>query len=173
MPDTLAPVPNAPVPNAPLSTLPGAAVLLAVRRLLIWALVAAWVYGGIGTASKGYCPGGVAGDGGYVDAQGRATDVAPQCVTLALEPSGLIFALIAVIVLSAITRVVRRAPDESHGIRTLDRAILAIIVIVVVWAVVTQVSFAQIPVTGWDGVGPFHLPYTFGVVDVDVAPMEG
>lgn len=49
----------------------------------------------------------------------------------------------------------------------------AIIVIVVAWTVITQVSFAQIPVTEWDGVGPFQLPSTFGVVDVDVAPMGG
>ena len=63
MPDTLDRL-----PAAARSTLPGAAIIRRIRRMLLWALGMAVVYSIIGTASKGGCPGGFTGDGGYLHA---------------------------------------------------------------------------------------------------------
>lgn len=158
-------------PSAALSTLPGAAVLHRTRRLLTAALIAAFAYATLGLGSRSYCPGGFTGDGGFLDAAGRPTDVAPQCITLTLQPSGIVYAAIAIIVLAAITRVLRSAATEAAAMRTLDRATFAIIIVVVVWTLVTQVSFFSIPLDGWDGTEPFVFPFAFGNVHVEVSPL--
>lgn len=158
-------------PTAALSTLPGAAVLLRTRRLLFWALGATLAYTVLGVASRSYCPGGFTGDGGFVDASGQATDTAPQCVTLSLQPSGIVFAAVAIIVLAAITRVLRSAATETAAIRMLDRTAVVIVVIVAAWTLITQVSFATIPLEGWDGTEPFFFPFAFGDVRVEVTPL--
>ncbi|WP_448003236.1 hypothetical protein [Agromyces bauzanensis] len=158
-------------PSAALSTLPGAAVLLRTRRLLFWALGATFAYAVLGGASRSYCPGGFTGDGGFLDAAGQPTDAAPQCVTLSLQPSGIVFAAVAIIVLAAISRVLRSAATETAAIRMLDRAAIIIVVVVAAWTLITQVSFATIPLEGWDGTEPFYFPFTFGNVRVEVTPL--
>ncbi|WP_400994848.1 hypothetical protein [Agromyces sp. GXQ0307] len=167
MPDTLS-LPG----SAALSTLPGAAVLHRVRRLLGWAIGAGLAYSVIGGAGKSSCPGGFTGDGGYLDAAGQATEVAPQCVTLTLEPSGFAYAVIAIVVFVTIGRVLRYAVDQADAIRRLDRAVVGIVVFVLAWTVITQASFARISLESWDGTGPFFFDGTvFGQVDVDVSSM--
>jgi hypothetical protein len=159
-------------PSAAISTLPGSAVLLRVRRLLGWAIGAGFAYSIIGGASKSRCPGGYTGDGGYIDAAGRATDVAPQCVTVTLQPSGFAFAVIAVVVFITIGRVLRYAVDQADAIRRLDRAVVGIIVFALVWTVITQASFAGVSLESWDGIGPFFFEGTvIGQLDIDVSPM--
>ncbi|WP_353813572.1 hypothetical protein [Agromyces sp. SYSU T00266] len=155
-----------------LSTLPGAAVLHRVRRLLVWALGTGVAYSLLGGAGRGYCPGGFSGDGGFIDADGRATDAAGQCVTLTLEPSGIVFLAIAVIVVMTVTRVLRYAGDEADAIRRVDRAVRVVVGVVAAWTIATHVSFFMIPVEDWDGVEPFQLPATFGTVDVSVTPLQ-
>lgn len=159
-------------PSAALSTLPGAAVIRRIRRLLIWAIGAGVVYGTFGTASRGSCPGGFTGDGGFIDANGDATAVAPQCVQLNLRPSGIVFVVIAVIVIWAITRVLRQATDEAAAMRILDRAVIVIVTGVAAWMVLTLVSFLSIPLDQWDGSAPFWFDFTLGVVEVDQSPMQ-
>ncbi|WP_136706144.1 hypothetical protein [Agromyces sp. H66] len=159
-------------PSAALSTLPGAAVLLRTRRLLIGALIAAFAYTALGVGSRSYCPGGFTGNGGFLDASGQPTDVAPQCLTLTLQPGGIVYAAITIIVLAAITRVLRSAASEAAAMRTLDRAAVAIIIVVVAWTLVTQVSFFTIPLDGWDGTEPFFFPFVFGNVHVEVTPLS-
>ncbi|WP_430645119.1 hypothetical protein [Agromyces sp. GXS1127] len=159
--------------SAALSTLPGAAVLQRVRRLVGWAIGAAFAYSLIGGAGKSTCPGGFTGDGGYLDASGQPTDVAPSCVTVTLEPSGFAFAVIAIVVFVTIGRVLRHAVDQPDAIRRLDRAVVGIVVFVLAWTVITQISFAGISLESWDGTGPFFFEGTvFGQIDVDVSPMQ-
>ena len=156
------------------STLPGAAALWRVRRLLGWAIGAGFAYSLLGTASKSSCPGGFTGDGGYLDATGQPTDDAPQCVVLTLEPAGFAYAVIAIVVFVTITRVLRHSPDEADAIRRLDRAVVGIVAFVILWTAVTQASFASISLDAWDGTGPFFLEGTyFGTVVTDIHPLEG
>ncbi|GAA2041968.1 hypothetical protein GCM10009819_30220 [Agromyces tropicus] len=174
MPDTPLARTLAPIPDAGLSTLPGAAVLQRVRRLLKWALGAGLAYSVIGGAGKGSCVGGIGGDGGFVDAVGRPTEVAPLCVSVTLEPGGIVYVAIALIVITTLTRVLRHAPDQADAIRRLDRAVVGIIVLVVAWTAITQASFAGISLDGWDGRGPFSFDgVRVGSIVVDVSPMEG
>lgn len=166
--------PDALRPGVPLPTLPGAAVLWRVRRLLGWALGAGLAYSVLGGAGRASCPGGVTGDGGYLDATGRATDAAPQCVSLTLEPAGLVYAMIAIVVLATVTGVARHAVDEADAVRRLDRAVVGIVAFVAAWTVVTHASFASIALDGWDGTEPFFLEGVFiGNIVVDTSPLEG
>ncbi|UNK69589.1 hypothetical protein [Microbacterium sp. H1-D42] len=153
------------------SALPGFEVVARIRRLLVVGVLAALGYAAFMSASKGFCPGGVS-DGGFIDAAGNPTDVAPTCVNLTLRPSPLILAAIAVIVFWALTRVLRRAVDVPSAIRIVDRAAAAIVILVVASVVISQVWFALIPLTDWDGTGTFFYPFPFGSVDMQTSPMQ-
>lgn len=159
-------------PGTELSTLPGAAILRRTRSLLFCALGAAFAYSVLSFASKGGCPGGVTGDGGFVDADGRATEIAPNCVNVTLQPSAIVFYAIALIVLVAITRVLRKADSEAAALRTLDRAAILLVAITAVWLVITHVSFVMIPLEQWDGGEFFPIPFTFGDVEIEITPMQ-
>ena len=58
--------------------LPGIAIIAKIRRVLILAVIAALVYPSVMVASQTYCPGGVDGSGGFIDASGQPTDEAPH-----------------------------------------------------------------------------------------------
>ncbi|MGV8882092.1 MAG: hypothetical protein ACOH19_08040 [Rhodoglobus sp.] len=154
------------------SSIPGAEVVARVRRLLVVGLVAAFGYSIFMTGSKGYCPGGVSADGSFVDAAGNATDIAPRCINLTLEPSWLVFLAVAAIACGALTMVLRRAADIHSAIRYLDRAAAAIAIIAGASVVISQIWFAMIPITDWDGTGTFFFPFPFGSVDVEIEPMQ-
>lgn len=155
----------------PVASLPGADIIARIRRLLIVSLIAAVGYSMFATAGAGYCPGGVDADGNFIDAAGSATDTAPMCITLTLRPSALVLIAVAAIALGAITMVLRRATDVPSAIRFLDRAAAAIAAVTVVSVVISQVWFALIPITDWDGTGTFFYPFPFGSVDMQVEPM--
>ncbi|MGI9822870.1 hypothetical protein [Agromyces sp. Marseille-Q5079] len=159
-------------PSAALATLPGAAVIRRIRRLVTWAIGTAIVYGTVSVASKGGCPGGIAADGGYLDANGRATDVVPQCVSMTMRPSGVVFLIIGVIVIWALTRVLRRASGTADAIRILDRATIAVVVIAAAWTVLAFVSFLSAPIDQWDGSEPFSSGFIFGSVEIVRTPMQ-
>jgi hypothetical protein len=76
-----------------------------------------------------------------------------------------------VIVLIALTRVLKVADTEAAAIRTLDRSVIVIFAVVGAWIAITQVSFAMIPINEWDGSDLFFVPFTFGSVDVNISPM--
>lgn len=160
------------LPSASLSTLPGAAIIRRIRGMLLWSMGTAIVYSTLSTASRGRCPGGVTGDGGYIDSNGNPTDVAPVCVDLTLRPSPIVFIAIAAIVLIAITLVLRRADSELAALRVIDRAVILMVAVTIAWSALTMVSFFAIPVETWDGVDPFTIPFTFGNIDIDVSPMR-
>ena len=158
--------------SAAQSVLPGAAILRRTRSLLFCALGTGLAYSVLGNASKGGCPGGATGDGGFIDAGGQSTAVAPNCINVTLQPSGIVFLAIAVIVLVAITRVLKSSATEAAALRTLDRAAILIVAVTATWLVITHVSFWMIPLDQWDGGGYFPIPFTFGTVDIDISPMQ-
>ena len=144
-----------------------------IRRLLVVALASGIAYALFLGASKGYCPGGFDADGGFIDAAGRATTAAPMCVTLTLGPSPIVYAAIAFIVIFAISKVLKKAPDGEAAVQILGRATAVIGILIAVSIVIAQVWFALIPVTEWSSSGPyaFYYPFPFGSVDLAIAPM--
>ncbi|GGM37278.1 hypothetical protein [Microbacterium saperdae] len=153
------------------SALAGAPVIARIRRVLILAVVAALVYPMFMVASSGYCPGGVDGNGGFIDASGQPVDEALPCVQLTLGPSPLVYVGIALIVLLALGRVLR-ASDEPTALRTLDRAAIGVGALVVVAVIVSVVWFSLIPLDQFSsGSISVFSPFPFGVIDVDVTPM--
>lgn len=153
------------------SLLPGAAVVARIRRLVVAALIAGVGYATFAAASRAYCPGGFSADGGFVDAAGDPTDVAPQCISVTLRPSPLVLIAIAVIVVWALHAVLRRAADEASALRILDRATLIVAIVAVASLVISQVWFALIPITEWFDTGVLVFPFPFGLVDMVVGPM--
>ena len=143
---------------------PGAEIVDRIRRLIIVALVAGVAYSVLTAAGKGYCA------GGFTDAAGNPVDTVPSCVTLTLRPSPLVYFAIAAIILWALTRVLRKANGVASALRVLDRAAVAVGVLVTVSIVVSQVWFALIPITEWDGTGTFFYPFPFGAVDMVSTP---
>lgn len=167
---TLAPTPPNTTDAAGLS---GVAVVGRIRRVLIVALIAALGYASFMVSSRSYCPGGFDGNGGYIDADGRPVDYAPQCVDLALKPSPLVFVAIASIVLLAIGRVMK-ASDEATAQRTLDRAALAVVLLAVLAVVVSWAWFRMVPLEEFTaGTASIVSPFPFGLIDVETTPMTG
>ncbi|KJL33101.1 hypothetical protein [Microbacterium oxydans] len=155
------------------TALAGVAVIARIRRVLILAVILALAYTVVLSGSAGYCPGGFDGNGGFIDSAGQATDQAPMCVTLQLRPSILIYAALGLIVLLAIGRVMK-ASDELVALRILDRAAIAIVVLAVVAMAVSVVWFRMIPIQDFTG-GSWSVfgLFPFGVVSVDITPMQG
>lgn len=151
--------------------LPGAAVIAQIRRVLIIAVISALVYPTLMVASRGYCPGGVDGDGGFIDGSGRPVDEAPACIQLTLRPNSLVYLGIAVIVLLALGRVMK-ASDEAPALKTLNRASVGVGALIVVAIVVSHVWFFMIPMEGFssDSWSVFS-PFPFGVIDVTTTPL--
>jgi len=161
-----------PEASATATSLPGFEIIARLRRLLVVGAAAALGYSLFMTSGKGYCPGGVSADGGFLDAAGNPTDTAPMCVYLDLHPSPVIFIALAVIVFTAITMVLRRAADAPSAIRYLDRAAAAVAILAIASVVISQIWFALIPITDWDGTGTFFYPFPFGSVDLRTEPMS-
>lgn len=152
------------------AALAGRSVVARIRRLIVVAVVAIAGYATFTMASRGYCPGGVTAEGAFIDGAGNPTDVAATCVNLTLQPSGLVYLAVAVIVIGAVTQVLRRAHDEMSAIRCLDRAATLVAILAVASVTISQVWFFMIPIADWNGTGTFFYPFPFGSVDMDVTP---
>lgn len=150
--------------------LPGGAIIVRIRRLLVLALAAASAYSVFTRGTKGICPGGFDGNGGFLDADGNATEIAPSCVQLTLGPSPLVLIAAALLVIGALTRVLRRAENVEAAIRTLDRTATIIVGVLVASCAIAVVWFALIPIAdaseSWSAVYPFP----FGSVEMTIAP---
>jgi len=145
------------LPNgAPLPAVPGAAILIRVRRLISATALVAVGYAFLSNGSRAFCPG-----------TGPAAD---SCVSLQLHPSPFVFAALAFVVFVAIGRVLRRARTEADAIRILDRAALVGTAIAGVSLLVSVVRFGLIPLESWNGGGTFFFPFPFGSVDLTVTP---
>ncbi|EQM75847.1 hypothetical protein [Microbacterium maritypicum] len=164
-------------PTSPTSTavtgLPGVAVISRIRRVVIVALIAALVYPTLMVASRGYCPGGFDGSGGFIDASGRPVDEAPLCVQLTLGPNPLVYLGIAAIVLLALGRVMN-ASDQAAALKTLNRASIGVAVLVGLAIVVSHIWFFMIPMEEFtSGSWTVFSPFPFGSIDVTTTPMSG
>jgi hypothetical protein len=158
-------------PKTAFAVLPGATVIGRIRRVLIVALVAGLMFPLFTHGSKGRCPGGVSSDGGFVDATGQPTTEAPRCVTLELGPNPLVFVGIALIVLLALGRIMRAA-DEPAALRTLDRAAILVVVLVLVAAVISQVWFRLVSLETFDSDSwSVFSPFPFAIIDVEITRM--
>ncbi|WP_378143938.1 hypothetical protein ACFJGV_10860 [Cnuibacter sp. UC19_7] len=162
-----------PSPATQDAILPGAAIIARIRFLLIVASGAGVVYGAVMRASSGFCPGGVRGDGGYTDAHGQATTVPPSCITLTLGPNPLVFVALAVIVVVAVTRILRRAQTQQHAIRIANKAAIVVVAVAAGSLVIAYVWFVLIPVQSWVPDEPYFFlyPFPFGTVDTIIKPL--
>ncbi|MBA8815492.1 hypothetical protein FHX48_000544 [Microbacterium halimionae] len=148
------------------------AVVARIRRLFIIGLVSAFIYSVFMTGSQGACLGGMTGDGGFLNAAGEPTDVAPSCVQLVLRPSPLVFLSLIAVFLWAMSSLQRKAVTEAAALRTLRRAENIIMIVAVGALVIGQLWFWQIPVSEWDGTGTFFFPFPFASGEMTVSPMN-
>jgi len=132
------------------SSLPGAAIVRRIRRLLIVALAGLLLYSTFATASRSTC----------------TDDVMPSCMQIDLRPSPIIVAAVVGMLLWALTRVLHRADDEAAALRILDRTAAVMAVLLAVAAVVSQVWMWSVPLETWSGTGWFVLPFPFGAVEL-------
>ncbi|WP_313540202.1 hypothetical protein [Leifsonia aquatica] len=157
-------MPTTPVMPPELSTLPGAAILVRLRRLLLCVIVAGLVYSVLTNASSGHCA-----DAGTVDSPGDdegAASVVTSCVTLTLRPSPFVYIALAVIVLVALGRVLRTATTVPRALAIVDRAAVVAVVVAGASWLIAVVWFLLLPVETWDGTGSFWFPFPFGAVEL-------
>lgn len=146
-----------------LSALPGAAILLRLRRLVLCVIVVALVYALMTQGSRGYCAD--LGEAESPSGDGSVSAVS-SCVSLDLRPSPLVFIALAVVVFVAMGRVLRSALTVPRAIQIIDRAaIVAVSVVALSW-LISVVWFALIPIETWNGGGSFWFPFPFGAVDL-------
>jgi hypothetical protein len=150
----------------------GVQVIRDIRTFLLRVIGLGIVYGTFVGGSRGGCAGGIDGSGGFLDATGRATDVAPLCWSAQMRPGPLVFLALGIVVVWALTRVTRRAANTEQARRILFRASLIALGIVLVAFAVAYAWFFLGPLGSWEGEGALWLPFGFASVDVDVQPMS-
>ncbi|MFF0910799.1 hypothetical protein ACFWZW_08950 [Microbacterium enclense] len=149
--------------------LPGSAIIVGIRSLLIWAIVASALLATFLRGTHASCSGGLTPDGrGFLGPDGAPTDVEPRCGMVTLSPSPLLFLLLALIVIGTITRILRRAEDEDHAFRILNNARMAIIVLSLVALAVGWIAIMTVRVDDWSSYSLFS-PLPFGQFDVDTS----
>lgn len=146
-------------------------ILVLVRRLVVTTVLSGLGYSLLTTASRGWCPGGIASDGSFVDRFGNTTEFAPACINLTLGPSPVVFLVLALVVLWAVTRVCRNPQDEAAALRDLTRAAGGVVVLTVLAVVLTTAAFSSISLESWDGSTVPQLPGWLAV-DVTITPMQ-
>lgn len=146
-------------------------LLLPVRRLVVRALLAGLGYSVLAVASRVQCFGGVDEDGGFIDSQGNPTDVPQRCVAMTLHASPVVYLVLALAVVWAISRAARPGLDAAAAGRTLRRASVGVVVLAVLALVMTFAAFMSVPFDRWDGTGAPPIPRWL-VVDVSVPSMD-
>ena len=155
------------------SLLPGAAVVRGIRRLAVLALFMSIIYSLLATASWASCPGGFDSTGGFIDANGDPTSIAPSCVSLAMSSNPLVFVIFVLIGIGALSSALKKSRTEADALRYLNSAAVVIAGITVVTLVVSHVWFWNLSVDEWDGIGDLvlHGPFPFAVITTDISPM--
>lgn len=153
------------------STVPGREVLVLVRRLIVTALIAAVGYSLFSTGSQARCPGGFNADGGFIDEFGKASEVAPLCISITMRPSALVYLVLALIVVWAVTKTVQKDWDEAAALRILGWAGPTVILVAVLAIVLSWAAFSSIPIESWDGTSDLSIPSWLDV-DVVITSME-
>lgn len=124
-------------------------------------------------ASRGGCFGGInAGSGDFIGFDGQPTETEPLCYSLQLGPSPFVLLALGIIVVSALTRVLRTARSEADARRTLARAALAIVLVTIGSMVVAVTWFMLLPVDDWQGTGSLIFPFPFANVDIETWPIS-
>ncbi|UOQ90188.1 hypothetical protein MUN74_04525 [Agromyces endophyticus] len=141
-----------------LASVPGATIIRRIRGMIFSALSTGIVYSFVGFASKGAC----------FDAAVDGPEPVSTCVNLTLSPSPLVYLGIAVTVVVAISLVLRPGRTEASALRLIDRAVIIMIAATLVWAALAMVSFIALSIEPPGPGGTFTIPFTFGVVDVDI-----
>ncbi|KTR82098.1 hypothetical protein NS220_19070, partial [Microbacterium testaceum] len=135
-------------------------------------IVAAGALGAFVRGTHGSCLGGLASDGnGFLDANGEPTDVEPLCGTVTMTPSPLVFVLLGIIVVAALTRVLGRATDVDHALRILNNARMTIVVVTLVGLAVTWFAIMTLRVDDWTSFSVWS-PLPFGQFEVETHPMS-
>lgn len=156
-------------PNTTL--LPGAEILMRLRRLIIVGILSAvgsWFFV---SGSKGGCVGGVDADGGYLDAAGQSTLAEPMCATLNLRPNSVMPIAIAIAVVWVIGRIIRSAADEADAIRMIDRTAAVIAIVAASGILISYVWFTLTPVPDPGTSFTVFSPFPFATIHVDLSPM--
>ncbi|MFT2817679.1 hypothetical protein [Leifsonia sp. A12D58] len=152
--------------------MPTIQIVARIRRLTLLAALAAVGYGALTTASASYCPGGSSVDGPFTDAAGNVIDPAQSCISLTLHPSFFVYVGIIAIVIGSLNSVLRRAGNLPTALRYLDRAAAWVVILALASVVISQIWFAKIPITTWNGAATFYYPFPFGSVDLLITPMN-
>lgn len=157
MPETIA------QPPAPPSALADA-TLFQRARVLVGAAVGACVFYGTFThSSRGSCTTDVVAPGEWAEAGGAQT-----CTTVSLVPSPLVYLVVALIVMRAMTIVLERSPSTEDALRTLARARRLVIGIALGSLLLAHAWFAALPFDPRMPTGNAVLPSLIAWVDIDV-----
>ncbi|WP_348787693.1 hypothetical protein [Leifsonia sp. NPDC080035] len=139
------------------SRLPAGPILMRLRRVLLSAAAAAFVYTALGNGSRMECVGG--------------GDTQPgTCVGLSVHPGWPVYAALAVILFVAIGRVARRASTTPEALRILDRAAILMIAIVLVSVVVGTVWMFLVPLDAVHETRTVIFPFPFLSGEVTFTP---
>jgi len=156
-------------PDQPLTAeLPGAAILVSVCRLLMWALVSAIGYSMLMTGSRGACAGRMTSGDAPVEPSTGTAGTDQSCVQLLLTPSPFVYVVLMAIVLVGVVVASRKVSTEADLQRILNRVAIFSAAFAVFCLVVSQIWFALIPLDGWNGQGTFFTPYLVGDVELRV-----
>ena len=150
--------------------LPGAEIVVGIRSLLIWAVVAATMLALFLQGSMSSCSGGLTGSGGFLDADGQPSDVAPMCGSVVMSASPLVYFAIALIVLTSLTRILGRADTVDRALRILNNARMVIVVLTLVTFVVGYWAIMTLRVEDWNNYSIF-IPFPFTTFDISTNPM--
>lgn len=150
--------------------LPGAAIIVGIRSLLVWAIVAATMIALFLHGSMSGCPGGIDPSGGFVDSAGDPTDTAPLCGSITMSANPLVYTAIALIVILTLTRILRRADTVDDALRMTRTARIAILVLTIVTFVVGYVAIMTVRVTDWSDFSLLY-PFPFVTYDISTHPM--
>ncbi|MFS0792538.1 hypothetical protein [Microbacterium sp. 1P10AE] len=150
--------------------LPGAAVVVGIRSLLIWAIVAATMLAVFLRGSMSSCSGGVTGSGGFLDADGQPTDTAPMCGSVTLSANPLVYVAIGLIVVMSLTRILGRADTIDAALRIINNARMVIVVLTLVTFVVGYGAIMTIRVDDWSSYSLLY-PFPFATFDIATHPM--
>lgn len=131
-----------------------------IRRLLLSAGIAAFVYTVLSTGSAASCSGGGTGPDGAVT---QAT-----CANLALHPSWVVYAAFAVIPFVAIGRVARRAQTLDEANRILDRSATVIALLTAVSAAIGLAWMALVPIDSLARGAAVLFPFPFSAPELTI-----
>ncbi|WP_314452165.1 hypothetical protein [uncultured Microbacterium sp.] len=147
--------------------LPGAAIIVGIRSLLVWGVVASGVLGTFLRGTHQSCTGGISSNGqGFLTADGAPTDIEPSCGMATLSPSPLVFLLLAAIVIGSLTLILRRAVDEDHAFRILGNARMSIVIVTLVALAVGWIAVMTLQIDDWGSYSIFS-PQPFAQFDVE------